>query len=451
MMLSFNFCGVLLFLCTLCLLSHITKATPFFIEIWCTNTTTYTPDSTYQSNLDTLLSSLSSNALLVNGFDYSKSGSSNPDIAYGLYLCCGDLSTNVCHDCVVTTTQEVVQRCPKSKDVTILYDECMLLYANQSLSFSNVVNPSDGLILINIQNVTDTIRLREILREVMDDIVTRASNDQSGEKFATRESNFSSFQTVYALAQCTPDLTVLNYKTCLGDAISTLPSCCDGSMGARILFPSCNVRYEFYPFYNIVATTTSPPPSLVLPPTPPGPTSIPGRRINNDYNNGNLPGENHVKLQDFPSIRGILPDGKEIAVKRLSRTSRQGLQEFKNEVTLITRLQHRNLVRLLGCCLEGNESLLICEYMPNKSLDYAMEGLFSVKSDVFSFGVLLLEIISGKKNGGFYLSEHGYSLLTFAWKLWCEGRGLEMIDPLLVQSCVAVEALKCIHSGLLYV
>ncbi|KAL7213611.1 hypothetical protein ACSBR2_016191 [Camellia fascicularis] len=219
MMLSFNFFGVLLFLCTLCLLSHITKATPFFIEIWCTNTTTYTPDSTYQSNLDTLLSSLSSNALLVNGFDYSKSGSSDPDIAYGLYLCCRDLSTNVCHDCEVTATQEVVQRCPKSKDVTILYDECMLLYANQSLSFSNVVNPSDGLILINIQNVTDTIRLREILREVMDCIVTRASNDQSGKKFATREANFSSFQTMYALAQCTPDLTVLNCKTCLGDAI----------------------------------------------------------------------------------------------------------------------------------------------------------------------------------------------------------------------------------------
>ncbi|GMP75318.1 hypothetical protein CsSME_00032459 [Camellia sinensis var. sinensis] len=587
MMLSFNIFGVLLFLCTLCLLSLITKATPNYMSIWCTNTTTYTPNSTYQSNLNTLFSSLSSNALPVNGFDYSKSGSSAPDIAYGLYLCRGDVSTAVCQDCVVTATQEVVQRCPKSKNVTILYDECMLLYSNQSLSFSNVVNPSDGLILRNIQNVTDTNRLREILREVMDYIVTRASNDQSGKKFATREANFSSFQTVYALAQCTPDLTVLNCKTCLGDAISSLPSCCDGTLGARILFPSCIVRYEFYPFYNIVATatTTSPPPSLVLPPTPPSPTSIPGRkgrkgkiisigicvsafivigllgccihyqrtkartnkeenkiflevqslnlaggRFNNDYNNGNLPGENHVKLQDFPSIKldlihaatkhfstenklgqggfgpvykGILPDGKEIAVKRLSRTSGQGLQEFKNEVTLIARLQHRNLVRLLGCCLEGNESLLIYEYMPNKSLDvflfdstkgaeldwkrriliingiargilylhedsrlriihrdlkasnvlldhemnpkisdfgmarifggnqseantnrvvgtygymspeYAMEGLFSVKSDVFSFGVLLLEIISGKRNGGFYLSEHGYSLLTF--------------------------------------
>ncbi|KAM3319244.1 hypothetical protein P3S67_006444 [Capsicum chacoense] len=82
--------------------------------------------------------------------------------------------------------------------------------------------------------------------------------------------------------------------------------------------------------------------------------------------------------------------------------------------------------------------------------EYAMEGLFSTKSDVFSFGVLLLGIVSRRKNNG-CLSEHGQSLLNFPWKLWREGRGLELMDPCLSQSCVTTEITKCIHLGLLCV
>ncbi|KAL3596249.1 hypothetical protein D5086_007886, partial [Populus alba] len=222
-------------------------------------------------------------------------------------------------------------------------------------------------------------------------------------------------------------------------------------------------------------------------------------KATNQYSNENKLGQGGFG----PVYKGVMEDGKEIAVKRLSRTSGQGLREFMNEVNLIARLQHRNLVKLLGCCLEKNEKLLVYEYMPNKSLDvflfdsamrvqldwqrrlsiingiargllylhedsrlriihrdlkasnilldyemnpkisdfgmarifggnhseantnrivgtygymapeYAMEGLSSVKSDVFSFGVLMLEIISGKRNGGFHLSEEGKSLLNF--------------------------------------
>ncbi|KAL3512433.1 hypothetical protein ACH5RR_025150 [Cinchona calisaya] len=256
----------------------------------------------------------------------------------------------------------------------------------------------------------------------------------------------------------------------------------------------------------------------------------------------NFSEENKLGQGGFgPVYMGKLDNGLEIAVKRLNRMSGHGIEQFKNEVTVISKLQHRNLVRLLGYCIHREERLLIYEYLPNKSLDsilfdpakkdildwtrrlriiegiaqgllylhkysrlkiihrdlktsnvlldndlnpkisdfgtarifsddemrantnnivgtygymspeYAMDGIFSEKSDVFSFGVMILEIISGRKNNSFHVSDRHLNLIGHVWDLWIEGRILEITDSCLGETVSKLEALQYVEVGLLCV
>ncbi|KAM5585878.1 G-type lectin S-receptor-like serine/threonine-protein kinase RKS1 [Rosa sericea] len=113
--------------------------------------------------------------------------------------------------------------------------------------------------------------------------------------------------------------------------------------------------------------------------------------------------ENKLGEGGFGSVyKGILYDGKEIAVKRLSKFSGQGVEEFKNEVLLIAKLQHRNLVKILGCCFEDEEKILIYEYLPNKSLD---SFIFNETRRALLSWTRRFEIILGIARGLLYLHE----------------------------------------------
>ncbi|XP_021828590.1 G-type lectin S-receptor-like serine/threonine-protein kinase CES101 isoform X2 [Prunus avium] len=160
----------------------------------------------------------------------------------------------------------------------------------------------------------------------------------------------------------------------------------------------------------------------------------------------NFSEENKLGQGGFgPVYKGKLLTGQEIAVKRLSRCSGQGTSEFKNELILISELQHTNLVQLFGFCIHGEERILIYAYMPNKSLDYF---LFDSTRAMLLDWTKRFNIIEGIAQGLLYL--HKYSRMR-AWELWKEGRGLELMDPTLKDSCIEDQLLRCFHVGLLCV
>ncbi|KAL1166068.1 hypothetical protein V6Z11_A06G171500 [Gossypium hirsutum] len=381
-------CFLALFLPTF---SFASLAESKLLNYYCSNATTLTGNGGYAANINHLFSYLSTNATEHDGF-FNTTAGQEPSMVYGLFLCRGDVHPENCRDCINLAAAVAPQLCPNRTWAIIWYEELT----------------------------------------VMQEIASRASNaTQGAKKFATKEATFTVFQTLYSLAQCTPDISSEDCYRCLQDAIRDLLIHSNGNTSGFGLHPSCTVQYQTASFYNLVfnkTKTAGPPVSppekpLLLPPPAPGkkgmssqmvikivvPTvgflvlstilcCFPGWKASkkliarrNRYDGSkiramkslqfdlsiieaatnNFAEVNKIGAGGFGSVyKGILTDGQEIAVKRLSTSSGQGADEFQTEVVLVAKLQHRNLVKLLGYCLERKERILVYEFVPNKSLDH---------------------------------------------------------------------------------
>nr|KJB34803.1 hypothetical protein B456_006G084600 [Gossypium raimondii] len=526
----FSYSLVLSFLPTLI----VAQLNPVYFEHDCNQGSgNYTPNNTYEANLNSIISRFATLSYFNYGF-FNLSAGESPN-----------------------------KFCPRNK-VAIAWSElCLVRYANRDLY--GLLENDPRTCKYNPMNASNPAQFNRALSELLNNLSSEAAASGPLRKYAAGNALTGILQMVYATVQCTPDMDQQNCTACLNYGRSELGGCCYGRMGCRILRPNCVLRFESNPFYNETAVP------LPSPPTTSSPTPSPGNGNNTtrtviiviasvvglliliiiaicifkrpkrnkdisikDADNemsgadslqfgfdsvlvatDNFSDANKLGQGGFGAVyKGQLPNGEEIAVKRLSKGSGQGDLEFKTEVQLVAKLQHRNLVRLLDRIrraeldwetrfkiihgivrgllylhedsrlriihrdLKASNILLDAEMVPKiadfgmarlfgqdetqgstsrivgthgyMAPEYVFHGQFSVKSDVFSFGVLLLEIISGQRNNSFRYDEQYEYILGFAWRSWREGTALNLVDPTLGDSS-RNEIMRCIHIALLCV
>ncbi|TVU20007.1 hypothetical protein EJB05_36193, partial [Eragrostis curvula] len=218
--------------------------------------TNYTRGSAFQANLDVLLSSIpGAVAASSSGFAENVTGAA-PDQAYGLAQCRADVNASDCSACLDASVQNMATWCPGQKSTMLVYDDevCLLRYSNAS--FSGAGDTSVVWYKSNSQNATQPAQFTSSLSALMKKNLTALL-------FAAGLAALAPFENIYGMAQCTLDVTVDDCNRCLVSAVATIPTCCNEKLGGRVIYQTCPIRFEKYPFYNVSAAEAamSPAPS----------------------------------------------------------------------------------------------------------------------------------------------------------------------------------------------
>ncbi|XP_024164245.1 cysteine-rich repeat secretory protein 38-like [Rosa chinensis] len=385
----------------------------------------YTTTGAYRTNLNHLLSSLPFKGSGHGFYSSSYGRNTTSGAIYAIGLCKGDIgTTRHCLHCLNTSRSALMELCANQKEAIVWYDNCMLRYSNRSLH--GVMDTLPAFNLWSTQSVPSSefdVFFRQ-LRWLLEALRNKAAKGGSL-KFAKNNATILNYRnglsSLTALVHCSPDLSELQCGTCLLGAFGELPKCCDGKEGGRVLRPSCNFNYQLNQVIKVNEPKGSVIPNL-------GRRARDGRvgililfatvvslvlmisigiyakvvktrrqPINflekmdehmamesllfdcgairvatNNFSEANkLGGDGYGTV-----YRGSLSNAKSIAVRRLSINYVKEYTEIMKEVLLMAKLQHPNLIELLGCASEENsERLLVYELFPNATLDRIIFGI----------------------------------------------------------------------------
>ncbi|KAI3516204.1 hypothetical protein L1887_15115 [Cichorium endivia] len=503
-----------------------------------------------------------------------------PNGNIGLFQCYGDLSISDCIICY-DSAHYLVPRCFPDTGARVYLDGCFMRFQNYSF-LDEYSGPNDTAVCGNTTRKSGAFQdsVRQTVLKAVGDALTNV------DYFAREEmvSNSGTVnESVYVLAQCWKTLNASSCRSCLDIASNLILGCLPWSEG-RALITGCFMRYSDVNFLNPVSSggrnkgrmiaiiTASVSSFVILLVAVLIGLYIWRRRVIEKKRTGSYDAKKLAKILNDSSLnfkysiiekatgnwndsnklgqggfgtvyKGVLPDGREIAVKRLFFNNKFRAADFYNEVNMISSVEHKNLVRLLGCSCSGPESFLVYEFLANMSLDhfifdsvkgkelnwekrfqiiigtteglvylhentktriihrdikaanilldsrlrakiadfglarsfqenmshistaiagtlgymapeYLAFGQLTEKADVYSYGVLLLEMVTGMQNNKSKNSEYSDSLVSIAWTNFQQGTVEQIIDPNLMfhtypKQNIQKEAIKVVHVGLL--
>ncbi|KAJ6769673.1 CYSTEINE-RICH RECEPTOR-KINASE-LIKE PROTEIN [Salix purpurea] len=237
----------------------------------CVGKGNYTTNSTYHANLNQLLTSIYTNTEINNGF-YNFSYGEDADTVYSIVLCRPDIRPDDCRSCIRNASDSLVRNCPNFVEAIGGLDNCMVRYANRSI-FDRMEQGPYFWVYDDRSNVSDVVGFNQSRMTLLGMLSDQAAEGDSRYKYA-RGQRAVDFQIIYALVQCTPDLSASACRDCLYNASGLIPQCCNARPGGRVIYPSCNFRYEISRFWIADSTNSIPPPTLTNSiPSPPASTS----------------------------------------------------------------------------------------------------------------------------------------------------------------------------------